>query len=125
MGSNWAALATLSQHLVSVIDTGKYGHLTLEQVGERIAMGGVLAWLAKTAGDDIDLSVFLETQTYGDFLLEYESEIQNIWTAYGDQVGRKWAIDNSGLCMLLTWTIEILKQRIRDAQKGLFEDGDF
>ncbi len=125
MGINWVALATVSQHLVSVIDTGKYGHLTLEQVGEQIAKGGVLAWLAKTAGDDIDLGVFLETQTFEDFLPEYESELQKIWTAYGDQVGRKWAVDNSGLCMLLMWTIEILKQRIRDAQKGIFEPGDF
>ncbi len=125
MGINWSALAIVAQHLVSVIDTGKYGHLTLEQVGEQIAKGGVLAWLAKTAGDDIDLGVFLETQTFEGFLPEYESELQKIWTAYGDQVGRKWAVDNSGLCMLLTWTIEILKQRIRDAQKGIFEPGDF
>ena len=125
MGINWAALATVAQHLVSVIDTGKYGHLTPEQVGEQIAKGGVLVWLAKTAKDDIDLSVFLETQTYGNFVPEYESELQDIWTTYGDQGRRKWGGENSGLCLLLTWTIEILKQRIRDAQKGIFEPGDF
>ena len=55
-----------------------------------------------------------------DFLRQIKTEFEG-----GQQVWRKWAVENSGLCMLLTWTIEILKQRIRHAQKGIFEPGDF
>ena len=107
------------------LDTGKYGQVTLQQVGEQIEKGGVLAWLADTAKDDIDLSVFLRSDTYGDFNSEYEAALLDIWSAYSDQGRRKWGIENSGLCLLLTWTIEILKQRIRDAQQGVFDPDDF
>jgi hypothetical protein len=105
-----SALTLLILHLNALLDTGRYDDITLEEVEDHIREGSVLRFLRQRAGKDIDLSLHLDTNTYGNFERFYGTYLQNILEAYGGNEGRKWMVRNRGLCLLIAWTNEILQQ---------------
>jgi len=60
------ALTLMILHLNSLLDSGKYDDIALEEVKEHIDDGSILQWLRQRA-PDIDLSVHLDTDIYGNF----------------------------------------------------------
>jgi hypothetical protein len=112
---NWSALCTVAQELVAVLDTGKYNAVPISKVYEAIQGGMVLRCLKETIGTEIDLSAVLDAETYPNFETEYEAGLQALFAGYAGQERPKWGVENSGLCLLLTWTIELLKQQARRA----------
>ncbi|MFZ0468064.1 MAG: hypothetical protein WAL92_04010 [Thiogranum sp.] len=120
---NWSALCTVAQELVAVIDTGKYNSFPFSKLYDAIQTGMVLRCLRETTGTDIDLSAVLDVETYPNFEAEYEAGLQALFGGYAGREREKWGVEHSGLCLLLTWTIELLKQQARDAQSYEYEPG--
>lgn len=105
-----SALTLLILQVNSLIDTGKYTDISIADVHRAIEAGRVLRFLADRCGNDIDLSLHVGSDAYGNFEEVYEAEMQDIYGGYGGQERRKWGVKNSGLCMILGWTNEIVQR---------------
>lgn len=105
-----SALTLLVLHVNSLIDSGKYSDITIEEIHDAIERKRVLRFLKERAGSDIDLSIHLDSNVYGDFESYYEFQLENIYGGYAGQERRKWGITNTGLCLVLAWTNEIIQQ---------------
>jgi len=104
------ALTLLILHINHLIDTGKYNDISIEDVHHAIESKRVLKFLKERAGNDIDLSVHLNKNTYGDFETYYEEKLNDIYSAYKGYENKKWGVSRLGLCVLLAWTNEIIQQ---------------
>lgn len=105
-----SALTLLILQVNSLIDSGKYSDISIKDVHNAIEEKGVLRLLKARCGSDIDLSLHLESDAYGNFEELYEAEMESIYGGYGGQERRKWGVENSGLCMILGWTNEIVQR---------------
>lgn len=90
----------------AALDTGKYDHLTIEDVEERIKNMEVVPWLRSTMGDDVDLSLF-----DGPAGNELHEGLFDIYGGYKGQESRKWGVRQRGLCLLVAWTVELIQQK--------------
>lgn len=104
------ALTLLILHINSLIDSGKHSDITIEDIHRAIEGRRVLRFIKERAGGDIDLSLHLDQSPYGNFESYYEDQLNRIYDGYAGQERRKWGIQNSGLCLLLAWTNEIIQQ---------------
>lgn len=103
------ALTSLILHINSLIDSGKYDDITISDVHTAIEANGLLRFIKKRCGSDIDLSIHLESTVYGDFESFYEERINQIYGGYAGDERRKWGVENHGLCLVLAWTNEIIQ----------------
>jgi hypothetical protein len=103
------ALLSLVQELTALLDTGQYDAIPIEQIHEHIEKGDVLTFVCDLGGRDIDLSIHLKTDTYGDFEAWCVEGLQRMFNAYGGDERRKWGVERRGLCLLITWIIELAK----------------
>ncbi len=92
-----------------LLDTGKYNDISTEDVKNEIEKGTILRYLKDKAKGDIDLSLFLESDTYPNFEKLYCEQLQSILEAYGGDERRKWGVEKLGLCLLIAWTNEIIQ----------------
>lgn len=104
------ALTLLILELNHLIDTGKYAHISIADVHSAIEQKRLLRFLKERAGNDIDLGIHLKSNTYGDFEAYYEEKINMIYAAYAGEELSKWGVENSGLCLVLAWTNEIIQE---------------
>lgn len=93
-----------------LLDTGKYNHITIDDIHREIKKGTVLRYIAKTAADDADLSLYLDVKDELGFEQQYAKHLQSIQGGYAGQERRKWGVENLGLCLLIAWTNEIVQQ---------------
>jgi len=105
-----SALTSLIFHINSLIDSGKYGDITIDEVRKAIDEKKVLRFLQERAGSDVDLSLHLENSAYGNFEAYFETNINDIYGAYLGKERRKWGIEHSGLCLILALTNEIVQR---------------
>ena len=105
-----SALTLLILHINGLIDSGKYTDITIDDIHKAIEGRRVLRFLKKRASSDIDLSMHLESNAYGDFESYFEEQLQSIYGGYAGQELKKWGVKNSGLCLVLAWTNEIIQQ---------------
>lgn len=105
-----SALTLLILHVNSLIDSGKYSDITIDDIHKAIEGKRVLRFLKERAGKDIDLSIHLDSNAYGGFEAYYETQLENIHGGYAGQERRKWGVERSGLCLVLAWTNEIIQQ---------------
>ncbi|BBO86802.1 hypothetical protein DSCO28_73680 (plasmid) [Desulfosarcina ovata subsp. sediminis] len=107
-------LTTLSYVLFeinAVLDTGKYDHISIDDIHREIENGTVLRFIAKEAAEDIDLSLILDRDSDElNFEKTYTRHLQSIYGGYAGQERRKWGVENKGLCLLIAWTIEIIQR---------------
>ena len=93
------ALTRLILQLNSVIDSGKYNDITIDEVHEAIESQGLLRFIKSRCGSDIDLSIHLDSNAYGNFERFYEERINQIYGGYARDENRKWGVKNLGLCL--------------------------
>lgn len=105
-----SALTLLILRINSLIDSGKYRDITIEDIHKAIEKKRVLRFLKEHAGSDIDLSIHLDNNAYGNFETYYETQLENIYGGYAGQERKKWGVENSGLCLVIAWTNEIIQQ---------------
>lgn len=99
----------MTLHINSLIDSGKYNDIAVSDVQVAIKNKGLLRFIKKRCGSDIDLSIHLESTIYGDFESFYEQQINQTYGGYAGDERRKWGIENLGLCLVLAWTNEIIQ----------------
>ena len=85
-----------------VIDSGKHQGITIKEIEDEIEKGTIIDFLSKLSSFDVNI---IHT-TYPNFQEFYIKRLQDM--PIGDE--RKWGIENSGLCLLLAWTNEKIKQ---------------
>ncbi len=90
----------------AALDTGKYDHLTIADVQQRIENKEVVPWLRSTMGDDIDLSLIDASMAN-----ELHNALLDICDANKGRESKKWGLRKRGLCLLIAWTVEMIQHR--------------
>lgn len=104
------ALTGLILQINSVIDSGKHNDITISDIHNAIESQRVLRYIKDKCGKDIDLSIHLDSNAYGDFEGFYEEKMSELYNGYAGDERRKWGVQNLGLCLVLAWTNEIIQQ---------------
>jgi hypothetical protein len=105
-----SALTLLILNLNLLLDTGKYDNISIDEVLIEIDKGTILKYLQDRTQRDIDLSIHMKSDTYGDFESFYVKHLQSLYDAYAGNENRKWGVKNKGLCLLIAWTNEVIQQ---------------
>jgi len=105
-----SALTLLILHINALIDSGKYSDISIDDIHRAIEKKQVLRFIKDRVGADIDLSIHLGDSPYGDFESYFETQLENIYGGCAGQERRKWGVENSGLCLVLAWTSEIVQR---------------
>jgi hypothetical protein len=93
----------------AAVDSGKYRDVSIAEVEQHIEGGDVLPWLQERLGRGIDLSLLL-SPGWDAAARNLTEHLQDILGGYKGRERRKWGITNSGLCLLVAWTNEIIQQ---------------
>lgn len=89
----------------AAIDTGKYLDIGIEDVERQIESHNLIPWLKNRCGADVDFSLFDEFAAEG-----LNRRLDSILGGYKGNERRKWAIQNSGLCLLVVWAAELIQR---------------
>lgn len=102
-------LTLLILQVNSLIDSGKYSDISIEDIHEAIEEKRVLRFLKERVGKDIDLSLHLGETSNNGFEKFFENQLYQIYGGYAGQERRKWGVSNFGLSLVLAWTNEIIQ----------------
>lgn len=96
-------LTHLLFYLNGALGSGKYDHISIEQVKERIDHGTIFNFLASALNDDLDLSILEEAD---------KASLLNEWREMLDiREGKKFCVNRNGICLLNAYLIEGLQRR--------------
>ena len=104
------ALTRVIGELTPLLDSGKYNHITIEDVHREIKRKNIIPFLAEITKGDSDFSVYSENGPYENFVDYYHEKMLQIYEGYAGDERRKWGIEKLGLALLLTWTNTIIQQ---------------
>ncbi len=104
------ALTYVILEISSLIDTGKFDNISLEEMEQVIKEKRVLTYLKELAPNHVDLSLIIGDSPYPGFAKYYHEQLADILDNYGGNERRKWGIERRGLCLLLSWTNEIIQR---------------
>lgn len=104
------ALTFLVLQLNSAIDSRRHDDVTISDVYSWIENREVIPKLSEHIGDDIDVSLYGPDGPYPNFVEFYHDRLHALWGGYEGNHRRKWGVENSGLCLLLAWTNELIQQ---------------
>lgn len=97
------------------LDTGKYQDVSMEETREHIDAGDLVAWLYQRV-PEAQLSALSEAN-----VAELQAGLAFMQAEYRG-LERKWGVINSGLCLLIAWIGEIVKERTRDWSGSITQD---
>ena len=82
---------------------------SVEEVNKHIEDKDVIDWLEETFpnGSEKGLDFSLWENKHRNWLHE---KLENIWGGYAGSERRKWGIENNGLCLLISWATEIVRE---------------
>lgn len=105
------AITFLILNINSLIDSKKFEDITIDEVHEWIENESVIPSLAKRVKEHTDLGDYYDAEgVYHNFVEFYHQQLKQIYYAHAGNEGRKWGVDNLGLCLLLAWTNELIQQ---------------
>lgn len=104
------ALTYIILILTHIIDSGKYDHITIDDVHEAIKQKRIIPYLTESTKGDSDFSMYGMDGPYTNFAEIYHEQMYQIYGGYAGDERKKWGVENSGLCLLLAWTNEIIQQ---------------
>ncbi len=93
-----------------LIDTGKYESITIEDIHQAIEEKNIIEYLHEKTVNDSDFSMFIEGGSYSEYLVYYYEQIYQLYGGYAGSERKKWGVENSGLCLLVAWTNELIQQ---------------
>lgn len=99
-------LTFLNLYLISIIDADLHRDISLKDVKDKIERGDIFDWLGKKFEGNIDLSIF-----DGSLKEEIIKGWRDILGGYGGRERRKFGIENSGICLLASWTNELIQRK--------------
>jgi hypothetical protein len=92
-----------------LMDSGKCDDVTLDDVKQHAEKGDLIAFLTEKGGG-IFASGFLKLPDWADFVRWYVNEIADLCHSMHDRERRKYGIKNRGICLLISYTAEIIQQ---------------
>lgn len=104
------ALTYLIIQINSLVDSGDYIYITIDDVNNAIKKKRILSFLKEKADGDIDLSIYGPEGSFEKFVEYYHDRMYAICIAYEGDERRKWGVEKQGLCLLVAWTNEIIQQ---------------
>ena len=99
-------LRDLLYELVSLLDSGKYDTIGLDEVRRHVNKGTIHSFLVDRCGAEIDLS-YMDNGDWSTLTEEWKGFHNAIDTA------RKFGVHKRGLCLLMVYTLESLQIRLR------------
>ena len=104
MAKKITTLTQLIQELSAALDSAN--QVSVEEVKDHILQQDLIPWLRNSLqGEGIDLSVFLE-----DEVKYLHTEFESMVVAYNGNERRNWGIEKNGLCLLISWATEAIRQ---------------
>lgn len=100
-------LAMVLFGLSQMLDSGKHDEITLDEVKEHARSGDLIKFLEKRNGGSFAMGVH---KSNNDFAAWYQRKILDNIDAMDSRERRKYAIKNRGLCLLISYTAEIIQQ---------------
>ena len=97
-------------NLSSLLDSGKHDDISLEDVREHARAGDLIPFLndrAKRVGDTFD-NGFFEAEPR--FVAWYGAQLADICDVMETRERRKYRIESRGLCLLISYTAEIIQR---------------
>jgi hypothetical protein len=88
----------------AAIDAGHYQSISVSEMIDRIDRGNLMPYLEEHL-EHFDVRGLGE-----DDAEELLARLQDISEAHGGNAARKWGVRNSGLCLLVAWTTELIAQ---------------
>jgi hypothetical protein len=81
---------------------------TVEETNQHIENKDVIDWLEKKFpfGSEIGLDFSMFKDPHRHFIHE---KLESYWGGYAGDERRKWGIENNGLCILICWSVEIVR----------------
>jgi hypothetical protein len=104
------ALTTLIFELNSLIDSGKFKHVTIDDVYAVIRDKRIIPFLDELTNGHGTIGFFQGDGPYSSFVDYYHDRMEQMHNAYSGNHRRKWGVENFGLCLLLAWTNELVQQ---------------
>ena len=98
-------------NLSSLLDSGKHDDISLEDVNEHVHAGDLIPFLndrAKRVKDTFDNGSFEVEPRFVDWYGTQLRDISNIMDA--EHARRKYRIESRGLCLLISYTAEIIQR---------------
>lgn len=93
-----------------LIDTGKYNHISIQDIHTQIENKNIVDYLRNETVGDSDFSMFTSEGPYSDYLEYYHEQMYQLYGEYAGNERRKWGVGNLGLCLLVAWTNELIQQ---------------
>lgn len=93
-----------------LIDTGKYNYISIDEIHRQIENKSIVEYLRKETAGDSDFSMFTADGHYSEYLAYYSEQMYQLYGGYAGNERRKWGVENSGLCLLVAWTNELIQQ---------------
>jgi len=107
----YRGLTFLIQQLLGMVDSGAHDDVTVPQALEHIRDGDLFTWI-KSLDGDCDFSAFGATGPYRRATTLWLQGLEALRKNNTNDIRRKWGIENRGLCLLVTWTFEILRWEV-------------
>ena len=104
------ALTLMVLEINHLLDSRKFGDITITEVSDWIDNRDILSSLHRRTGGDFRLGDFAGDGTYPNFGTFYHDQMKSLRDAYAGDEGKKWGVENMGLCLLLAWTNELIQQ---------------
>jgi hypothetical protein len=101
-----STLSIVAFNLVSAIDHGFLEKITFDEIYREIESGNLIAFLKSQLGDSVDLSLVTADTVQGRRFIEALQRLPNVLA--GNE-RRKLGVENSGLCLLLAFCIELMQ----------------
>lgn len=99
-------LAMMLFGLSQMLDTGKHDGITVDEVKRQSAAGTLLRFLCERNGGSFAMGIAESNPAFGKW---YEAQIAENCKAVHGRERRKYAIQNRGLCLLISYTAEIIQ----------------
>lgn len=103
------ALTLLVLDINHLLDSRKFDDISIEEVYDWIKKEEILPSLNKRTGGAIALSDYSDDGPYSNFSTFYHDQMKALADAYAGDHEKKWRVENSGLCLLLAWTNQIIQ----------------
>jgi len=98
-------LTSLGFFVNGAIETGKYDHITIEEVKTQIRDYNLFEYLEKKLSDDIDVSLWSEEEKH-----EINQEWENLLCI---NESKKFCVEKKGLALIMAYILESIQRRYR------------
>jgi hypothetical protein len=102
-----SSLAMMLFGLSAMLDTGEHDDITIEEVKRRASDGDLLDFLKTRAGGSFAMNLH---EAHPGFARWYVAQIAENCGVMAGRERRKYGIERRGLCLLVSYTAEIIQQ---------------